>query len=907
MSQWIELRVPDLGDVKDVPVIEMLVQVGDVIAVDQTLVVLETEKATMDVPSTAAGTVRELRVAVGDKVGVGIVLALLEADGSTAEELAQPPALPVAKAATAFETAAVKLPAAQPIHPAREAPAAVAAAVPEPFATHTLPHASPSIRRFARELGVDLLKVRGTGPKGRIVKSDVDNFVKEALSKPTGGASTAGAPFDLLPWPQVDFAKFGVVERVALSKIKKISGANLSRNSIVIPHVTNFDEADITDVEKFRVDANQRDKGTKLTMLAFVIKASVAALKRHPTFNASLDGEELVLKRYFHIGFAADTPNGLVVPVIRDADTKGLAAIAAEASWLAEQARNGKLKPTDMQGGCFTISSLGGIGGTGFTPIINAPEGGDSRRGAGGHEAGVGWRAVPAAARHAHEPVVGSSGARRRRSGPLPGHADRPAQRFHAGIVMSEPVEAVDLIVIGAGPGGYTAAFRAADLGRSVMLVDRWDTLGGVCLNVGCIPSKALLHAAKTIKESEDFATHGIRFGAPQIELDALRGWKDSVVARLTGGLVELARRRKVKVVRGTARFTGPTTVVIEAADGVRTVSFQQAIIAAGSKAVKLPFLPKDDARVVDSTGALALTQMPKRFLVIGGGIIGLEMATVYEALGSRVTIVELMDQIIPGADRDLVAPLFKRLSGQCESILLKTKVTRVEAQPDGLLAHFEGPDGASSASFDMILVAVGRRPNGKLLAAEAAGVTVAPDGIIPVDAQMRTNVAHIFAIGDIAGQPMLAHKATHEAKVAAEVACGHKAAFDARVIPSVAYTDPEIAWAGLTEAEARRQGIAVEKTVFPWAASGRSLALGRDEGFTKLLFDRKTRRVLGAGIVGANAGDLIAEAALAIEMGADDTDISLTIHPHPTLSETIAGAAEIFAGTITDLPPARR
>ena len=465
-----------------------------------------------------------------------------------------------------------------------------------------------------------------------------------------------------------------------------------------------------------------------------------------------------------------------------------------------------------------------------------------------------------------------------------------------------------DLAVLGAGPAGYTAAFRAADLGRKVVLIDRSNSLGGVCLNVGCIPSKALLHAAKVIKDAASMGLHGIGFGAADVDLASVRGWRDSVIGRLTGGLADLARSRNISVLHGTVRFAGPKTLSVQHADGdERMVSFEQAIVAAGSEPVKLPFLPHDDPRVVDSTGALALAEIPKRFLVVGGGIIGLEMATVYEALGSSVTVVELMDQIIPGADRDLVAPLFKHMSAQRVKFLLKTSVTKVDAQPGGLLAHFAGPDGTSEENFDMALVAVGRQANGRLLRAEAAGITVAADGTIPVDRQMRTNVPHIFAIGDVVGPPMLAHKATHEAKVAAEAACGHNVAFEPRAIPSVAYTDPEVAWAGLTETEAKRQGIPVEKAVFPWAASGRSLALGRDEGLTKLLFDRSTRRLLGAGIVGTSAGDLIAEAALAIEMGADDVDLSLTVHAHPTLSETIGAAAEIYAGTITDLLPIRR
>ena len=464
-----------------------------------------------------------------------------------------------------------------------------------------------------------------------------------------------------------------------------------------------------------------------------------------------------------------------------------------------------------------------------------------------------------------------------------------------------------DLLVLGGGPGGYTAAFRAADLGRQVTLVDRWDTLGGVCLNVGCIPSKALLHAAKVIKDAGDFASHGIQFGPPRVELDALRTWKDSVVARLTGGLVDLARRRNVAVLRGTGTLTGANQLQVEGPDGVRTVSFTQAILAAGSEPIRLPFLPKDDPRILDSTSALALASIPSRLLIVGGGVIGLEMATIYEALGSRVTVVELMDQIIPGADRDVVAPLQKRMAAQGITFHLQTKLASMESTKEALVAHFEGSPSEKTRHFDACLIAVGRRANGRLIHAESAGLTLAADGSIPVDAQMRTAVPHLFAIGDIVGQPMLAHKATHEAKVAAEAACGHKVAMEARVIPAVAYTDPEVAWVGLTELEAKRTGTAFEKAVFPWAASGRSLALGREEGFTKLLFDPATRRLLGAGIVGPGAGELIAEAGLAIEMGADADDLALTIHAHPTLSETLGLAAEVFAGTITDLPPSRR
>ena len=465
-----------------------------------------------------------------------------------------------------------------------------------------------------------------------------------------------------------------------------------------------------------------------------------------------------------------------------------------------------------------------------------------------------------------------------------------------------------EILVLGAGPGGYTAAFRAADLGKKVVLVERWPTLGGVCLNVGCIPSKALLHAAKVIDEAHEMTSHGIGFGAPKADVVKLRGWKDGVVKRLTGGLAGMARQRKVTVLPGTGRFISSSQVGVQLdGGGEKVVSFDQAIIAAGSEPATLPFIPYDDPRVIDSTGALELDGVPKRLLVIGGGIIGLEMATVYHALGSKVTVVELMEQIIPGADKDIVAPLTKRIEKRYEKIYLKSKVTKVEARKDGLRVHFEGDRTPDSDTFDKILVAVGRKPNGKLIGAENAGIVVDERGFIPVDKQMRTNVAQIFAIGDIVGHPMLAHKATHEGKVAAETAAGKNSYFDAKVIPSVAYTDPEVAWAGLTENEANAQERKYGKGVFPWAASGRSLSIGRDEGITKVLFDEETDRIIGCGIVGPNASDLIAEAALAIEMGADAHDIGLTIHPHPTLSETIGMAAEMFEGTITDLIPARK
>jgi len=468
--------------------------------------------------------------------------------------------------------------------------------------------------------------------------------------------------------------------------------------------------------------------------------------------------------------------------------------------------------------------------------------------------------------------------------------------------------QTAEVLVLGAGPGGYTAAFRAADLGKQVVLVDREPTLGGVCLNVGCIPSKALLHAAKVIAETREMSENGVSFGPPAIDLDRLRAWKDGVVGRLTGGLATLARQRKVTTIRGYGRFTSPNQLRVELAEGGEIlVGFEQAIIAAGSEAATLPFIPASDPRVIDSTGALELGEVPQRMLVVGGGIIGLEMATVYHELGAQITVVELLDQLIPGVDRDVVAPLAKRVSRQYENVFLRTSVAGVEPRPEGLVVSFDGAKAPATSTFDRILVAVGRRPNGALIDAERAGVGVDPTGFIPVNKQLRTNVPHIFAIGDVVGPPMLAHKAMHEAKVAAEVIAGKNSYFDVRAIPSVAYTDPEVAWAGVTENEAKAAGVAYGKGVFPWAASGRSLTLGRSEGMTKVLFDEATGRIIGCGIVGPSAGDLISEAVLAIEMGADAADIGLTIHPHPTLSETVAMAAEAFEGTITDLYLPRR
>ncbi len=460
-----------------------------------------------------------------------------------------------------------------------------------------------------------------------------------------------------------------------------------------------------------------------------------------------------------------------------------------------------------------------------------------------------------------------------------------------------------EVVVLGSGPGGYTAAFRAADLGKQVVLIERYESIGGVCLNVGCIPSKALLHVAEVITEAAEFDKLGVSFGEPQIDIDKIRAHKEKIVGRLTGGLRQLAKQRKVEIVTGYGKFTSPHTIEVTAADGsTQVVKFQHCIIAAGSRVTKLPFIPWDDPRVMDSTDALALEEVPARLLVVGGGIIGLEMATVYHALGSKITVVELSDGLMPGADRDLLRSFERKLKRRYENIYTGTKITAITPTDDGLVCQFEGGKAPAEETFDRVLVAIGRSPNGLLIDADKAGVVVDERGFIPVDRQMRTNVEHIFAIGDIVGQPMLAHKATHEGKVAAQVIAGEKSFFDARTIPSVAYTDPEVAWCGKTEEELKAEGIEYEKGAFPWAASGRALSMGADDGMTKVLFDAKTHRILGAGIVGKNAGELIAEAALAIEMDCEVEDIALTIHPHPTLSETVNFAAEMVEGTITDL-----
>ena len=462
-------------------------------------------------------------------------------------------------------------------------------------------------------------------------------------------------------------------------------------------------------------------------------------------------------------------------------------------------------------------------------------------------------------------------------------------------------------VVLGSGPGGYTAAFRAADLGQNVIMIERYERIGGVCLNVGCIPSKALLHTAKVINDAAEMSEHGINFIKPDIDIRKVESWKNDIVDKLTGGLKALAKKRKVTILQGQASFSGSHTLDVETSEGLKSISFDNCVIAAGSRVTKIPVFPNDDPRMMDSTDALDLADIPKKLLVIGGGIIGLEMATVYNALGADITVVELQDSLIPGTDQDIVKPLLKRIQKQYEAIYLNTKVVTIKALKEGLKVTFEGKDAPETSVFDKILVAVGRTPNGKLINAEAAGIDVNEHGFIEVDAQMKTNIAHIYAIGDIVGQPMLAHKAVHEAKVAAEVISGHKSAFDPMTIPSVAYTDPEVAWMGKSEAEAKSEGIAYVKGAFPWAASGRSLSTGRDEGLTKALFDKETGRLIGAGIVGPNAGELIAEAVLALEMGADAEDIGMTIHPHPTLSETLGFAAEMAEGNITDLMPPRK
>jgi dihydrolipoamide dehydrogenase len=691
MSTPIEIRLPDIGDFTGVPVIEVHVAPGDQVAVDDPILTLESDKATMDIPAPQAGTVRELRVGVGDEVSQGDLLLTLEAAGA----------------------------------------------------------------------------------EGGAAREHVTEEATPATSEPAGYGSPAGV-YDRL---EVRVPDIGEYENVPVIEVHVAPGDTISAED---PLLT-------LESDKATMDVPAPVAGT------------VAGVR---------------------VGVGDTVSEGDVIVELQTG-----------------QAVDSREQPPSES-----------------------------------------VQATPA---------------------PTPASAEG----------VEADVQA-EVLVLGAGPGGYSAAFRAADLGKSVVLVDSSPILGGVCLNVGCIPSKALLHAARVIAETKEMAEHGLAFGEPAVDLDKLRDWKESVVRRLTNGLAGLAKQRKVKVVTGYGTFASPNHLEVTGDDGSRTVvGFEQAIIACGSEPVTLPFIPHDDDRVIDSTGALELGGVPERLLVIGGGIIGLEMATVYSELGSGVTIVELLDQLIPGADKDLVNPLFKRISKRYDAIYLTTKVTQVDAEADGLVVHFEGAKAPETATFDQVLVAVGRRPNGRAIGAERAGVAVDERGFINVDKQLRTNVPHIFAIGDVVGQPMLAHKAVHEGHVAAEVAAGKPSYFDVRGIPSVAFTDPEVAWVGVTETEAKAAGVKYGKGSFPWVASGRSLSLGRDEGMTKLLFDEATHRLIGAAAVGPNAGELIAETALAVEMGADAADVALTVHPHPTLSETVGMAAEAFEGTITDLylPKRRR
>jgi len=683
MSNVIEIKVPDIGDFDGVEIIDVLVSVGDSVEVEQPLITLESDKASMDIPSTAAGVVQEMKVSLGEKVSEGSLVLLLstEATASTAAPVAE-----VAPTATPAAAASVEVKV-------------------------------PDIGEFD---GVEIIDVL----------VNVGDSIE--VEQPLITLESDKASMDI-PSPEA-----GVVQAMHVAL-----GDKVSEGSLVL------------------------------------------------TLSAA----------------------GAAAPA--SASAPAAAPAKAEAETVA--------------------------------PVVAAT--------------------IP----------------------------DVPAD-----------IRA-DVVVLGAGPGGYTAAFRAADLGKKVVLVERYSSLGGVCLNVGCIPSKALLHTAAVINEAEEMTDTGVVFAKPEIDRAALLAYKEKIVNRLTGGLSGLAKQRKVEVVHGVAEFSSANTLTVATEDGEKTIAFANAIIAAGSQTTKIPGFPYEDERLIDSTGALALKDIPKRMLVIGGGIIGLEMATVYAALGTKITIAEFTNGLIPGADRDIVKPLEKRIKKKYENIFVSTKVTGIEAKEDGLHASFEGKNAPEKDVFDKVLVSVGRRPNGGLIGADKAGVQVDDYGFIAVDKQMRTNVPHIFAIGDIVGQPMLAHKAVHEGKVAAEVIAGHKSFFDARTIPSVAYTDPEVAWMGLTETEAKTQKIAYEKGSFPWAASGRSLSIGRDEGITKVLFDKETKRIIGAGIVGTNAGELIAEAVLALEMGADVEDIALTIHPHPTLSETFNFAAEMAEGTITDLYAPRR
>nr|WP_315467207.1 dihydrolipoyl dehydrogenase [uncultured Undibacterium sp.] len=696
----IEVKVPDIGDFKEVEIIEVMVKVGDTIKVDQSLITVESDKASMEIPSSHAGVVKEIKVKVGDKVAEGSLVVVLEG---------------------AANSAAVTT----------NAPAAPAAAVPAP--------------------------------------------------------STPAAPVVSAP------AVVGVVE-------------------VKVPDIGDFKEVEVI---------------------------------------------ELMVK----VGDTVKVDQSLITV---ESDKASMEIPSSHAGVVKEI----KVKVGDKVAEGSLLVLVEGVGAT--ASVVVAP-------------------AVPVQTASAATAIAA------------------PAASGYSGAVDVE----CDMMVLGAGPGGYSAAFRAADLGMNVVLVERYATLGGVCLNVGCIPSKALLHVAAVIDETASMSGHGVTFAKPQIDLDALRAHKDGVVKKMTTGLTGMAKARKVNVLQGLGQFLSPYHLEVTANDGSKkVVQFKQAVIAAGSSVVKLPFVP-EDPRIVDSTGALELRQIPKRMLVIGGGIIGLEMATVYSTLGARIDVVEMMDGLMQGADRDMVKVWQKHNEKRFDNIMTKTKTVGVEALPEGIKVTFEAAEAGVAAPaaqiYDLVLVAVGRSPNGKKIAADKAGVIVTDRGFINVNKQMRTNVPHIFAIGDLVGQPMLAHKAVHEAHVAAEAAAGHKAYFDATVIPSVAYTDPEVAWVGVTEDEAKAKGLAIEKGVFPWAASGRAVANGRAEGFTKLIFDAESKRIIGGGIVGTHAGDMIGELAVAIEMGADAVDIGKTIHPHPTLGESMGMAAEVYKGVCTDLPPQRK
>ena len=682
----------------------------------------------------------------------------------------------------------------------------------------------------------------------------------------------------------------------------------MSRVDLIVPDIGSAHDVDVVDVlvkpgDVVEVDTPlvtlETDKASMDVPSTLAGTVSEVLLKRGDKASAGTVIARVETNAQAGAGAPADAKGGDAKEPASAAPSSGQEATFAE-SFDAEELERTVTQPILKQVAAPPASSGNGAaqpgarteGASAARPVVASPASGPTGGPAAKTTSAVSGTAASAGSATAADARQESAGDTVRMPIPDLSRLDRGDVEFN---------RSTQLLVLGSGPGGYTAAFRAADLGMKVTLVERWSNLGGVCLNVGCIPSKALLHAAKVIEDAESMSEHGIAFGAPALDLEKLREWQGSIVKKLTGGLRLLAKQRKVDVVHGTGRFVSPNVLEVMSNSGSERIHFDQCIIAVGSEPIRLPGLPADP-RIMDSTDALTLPEFSGGLLVVGGGIIGLEMACVYDALGSRVSVVELTPQLIPGCDPDLVRPLERRIRGRYEQILLGTKVTKVEALSEGLRVTFEGEKAPAPTVFERVLVAVGRVPNGKTVAADVAGVKVTDRGFIPVDKQMRTNVPHIFAIGDVASMPMLAHKAMHEAKVAAEVAAGETRAFDARAIPSVAYTDPEIAWVGLTETEAKAQNIPYKKGTFPWAASGRSLSIGRDEGFTKLLFDPDTHRVLGGGVVGTNAGELISEIALAVETGCDAADVGLTIHPHPTLSETVAAAADAFEGTLTDL-----